>query len=198
MNTISREMLYRNTEKAARSLLGDLLVHYLPEGKLVGKIVETEAYLSENDPACHASRGKTRRNEAMFGPPGTAYVYLIYGIHNCFNVVTREKGIGEAVLIRSLEPLEGIDFMFRRRGVNDKLNLSSGPGKLCQALGITREHNGIELTRGSLVILDSGEQPVYEADSRIGISVAKDKKLRFYISDNPYVSTSSPVKRSGK
>ncbi len=188
MKIVSKNIFLNDTEKLALNLLGKLLMHRLPEGDVVGKIVETEAYLSKNDPACHASRGKTRRNEAMFGHPGTAYVYLIYGMYYCFNVVTREKGIGEAVLIRALEPLEGIDYMCRRRGTADKLNLASGPGKLCQSMGITKDHNGIELTRGDLVILDAGEKPPYKTSPRIGISTARDKMLRFYITENPYVS----------
>ncbi len=189
MKVISKTMFLNDTEKSARNLLGKLLVHRLPEGEVAGKIVETEAYLSEKDSACHASRGKTRRNEAMFGPPGTAYVYLIYGMYYCFNVVTREKGIGEAVLIRALEPLEGIDYMCHRRGTSHKLNLASGPGKLCQAMGITKDHNGIELTgQYNLFILDTGENLPYKRSPRVGISTAKNKLLRFYVPHNPYVS----------
>ena len=188
MKTLSEDFFTHDTVQAAQDLLGKILVHSLPEGTVSGKIVETEAYLSKDDPACHASRGKTKRNEAMFGPAGRAYVYLIYGMYYCFNAVTREEGVGEAVLIRALEPLEGIPWMQQRRGTSDILNLTSGPGKLCQAMGITRHHNGISLTESKLTIVDSREDLKIESSPRIGIKTGVDKLLRFYISGNPYVS----------
>lgn len=198
MKTLPKEYFKEDTVKVAKGLLGKVLVHTLPEGVSLGKIVETEAYLSKDDPACHASRGKTRRNEAMFGPAGTAYVYLIYGMYYCFNVVTREEGVGEAVLIRALEPLEGILQMQQRRGTPNTLNLTNGPGKLCQAMGISKEQNGISLTNRNLTIVDSPEKPRIQSSPRIGIKTGVDKLLRFYIAENPYVSARALSRPSKK
>lgn len=187
MKVLSEDFFLDDTIQVARNLLGKYLMHRLPEGEVMGKIVETEAYLSKDDPACHASRGKTRRNEAMFGPPGTSYVYLIYGMYYCFNVVTGEEGVGEAVLVRALEPVKGIDQMRRRRGTSPQ-NITNGPGKLCRAMGINKEHNGKRLNQGNLLLLDAEEKPPVEKSTRIGIKAAAEKMLRFYIPGNPYVS----------
>jgi DNA-3-methyladenine glycosylase len=186
--------LLLDTPSAARALLGAVLDHRAPEGTTVGRIVETEAYLCD-DPACHAHRGETPRNRAMFGPPGRAYIYLIYGMHRCFNVVTGPAGRGEAVLIRALEPLAGIDLMRARRGVADVRNLCNGPGKLVQAMGLLPEHYGADLARGPLRLLEAGSTPQAAAPDariravpRVGISVAADLPLRFYAEGNPWVS----------
>ncbi|PKM81377.1 MAG: 3-methyladenine DNA glycosylase [Firmicutes bacterium HGW-Firmicutes-13] len=188
MKVLSKDFFLNDTVKVAQNLIGKYLKHSLPEGEVMGRIVETEAYLSRDDPACHAFRGKTRRNEAMFGSPGTSYVYLIYGMYYCFNVVTQKEGVGEAVLIRALEPLKGIDYMRYRRGTSKQYDITNGPGKLCQAMGINKEHNGKSLNQGNLIILDSKEKPPIEKSPRIGINVAAEKLLRFYIPGNPYVS----------
>ncbi|RQD77253.1 MAG: DNA-3-methyladenine glycosylase [Candidatus Syntrophonatronum acetioxidans] len=188
MKELSRDFFREDTREVAQSLLGKIMVRHLPEGTAVCKIVETEAYLSHNDPACHASRGKTKRNEMMFGPPGRAYVYFIYGMYYCFNVVTGEEGQGEAVLVRALEPIKGIGLMKERRGVKDIFNLTSGPGKLCQALGIDKGMNGKDLLKGDLFIVDGGERPKIETSPRVGIRVAIDRHFRYYISGNPYIS----------
>lgn len=188
MNKILPKFYYNDTVNIARGLLGKILIHLLPEGLVMGKIVETEAYLSRDDPACHAVRGETKRNEAMFGPPGNAYVYLIYGMYYCFNVVTGKEGTGEAVLIRALEPLEGIMEMQQRRGISELSNLTNGPGKLCQAMGINKAHNKISLTDSDLVIMDTKENPLIASSPRIGIKAGTDLLLRFYIPNNPYVS----------
>ena len=180
---------------AAQALLGAVLWHKTEDGITAGRIVETEAYLF-GDPACHASRGMTPRNAVMFGPPGRAYVYFIYGMHLCFNVVTRPKGMGEAVLIRALEPLEGVDLMRRRRKTTDERHLCNGPSKLVMALGIRRDQNGEGLQRGNLRLLTAesypGENarnpPAIKASPRIGISAAKEWPLRFYFENNPFVS----------
>jgi DNA-3-methyladenine glycosylase len=177
------------TEDVARQLLGKLLVHNTADGVTAGRIVETEAYLFEDDPACHAARGKTVRNAAMFGSAGTAYVYLIYGIHYCFNVVTNREGVGEAVLVRALEPVCGLELMAARRGTEKTLQLASGPGKLCCAMEIGRLQNGADLLHSPLFLADDG----YQADQivstgRIGISVAAELPLRFYLAGNPYIS----------
>ena len=135
----------RHTVSVARDLLGYKLVHRSPEGMTAGLIVETEAYL-QGDPACHANRGMTPRNRPMFGPPGHAYVYFIYGLYFCFNVVSGPVGVGEAVLIRALEPQDGIELMQQRRGRTKISELCSGPAKLVQAMGIGRQHNNLDLT----------------------------------------------------
>jgi DNA-3-methyladenine glycosylase len=188
---IGKDLFEKDTIKAARSLLGAVLVHDSPEGRTSGIIVETEAYLSQDDPACHASKGKTKRNAVMFGPPGRAYVYLIYGCYYCFNAVTNKEGVGEAVLIRALEPLEGLELMKERRGPGQKLtNLTSGPGKLCDAMGISKEQNGLSLQKPPLYITAGVEieSSSIGVSGRIGINQAQDKPWRFFISGNIYLS----------
>ena len=192
MSPSGREFFARGTVQVARSLLGSVLIHRCEDGVTAGRIVETEAYLRD-DPACHASRGMTPRNAPMFGPPGRAYVYFIYGMYHCFNVVTAPKGVGEAVLIRALEPLVGLPLMARRRGTGDERAFCSGPGKLVLAMGIGREHNGISLLRGPLRILPHDSYPWegprrIKASPRVGISLAADLPLRFHLAGNPFVS----------
>ena len=176
------------TLAAAPALLGSLLVRELAGERLVGRIVETEAYLAEDDPACHAHRGETPRNRAMFGEPGHAYVYRIYGLHHCVNVVTEPAGRGAAVLIRALEPLQGLETMAGLRG---SLALTDGPGKLCQALGIDRALDQADLTReGALYLLrpvTAPPEPV-ETSARIGITLAADRPWRFFLAGNRWVS----------
>lgn len=188
---LDKDFYRRHTVTLARELLGKVLVHRSPEGVAAGKIVETEAYL-QDDPACHAARGRTGRNAAMFGPAGTAYVYLIYGIYHCFNVVAGEEGAGEAVLVRALEPLEGLALMQARRGKRRPLEKpASGPGNLCTAMGIDRRHNGICLSAPPLFLI-LGERPVSPEDitttRRIGISVGQELPLRFYLKKNAFIS----------
>ncbi len=190
----------RETEKVARDLLGAVLRCESPDGAASGRIVETEAYLGPHDPACHAVFGLTARTQHLFGPPGVSYVYLIYGIHWCFNAVTRETGHGSAVLIRALEPLEGIPLMReRRRHPPRDRDLCSGPGKLCQALGITRAHDGVSLSNSPLTI-SRGKRVPDEAvvvTPRIGITRAAGWPLRFFVGDNAHVSrTPSTLSRS--
>ncbi|MBI3984071.1 DNA-3-methyladenine glycosylase [Candidatus Microgenomates bacterium] len=186
-----------NTVDAAKTLLGQLLVRKVGAQELIGKIVETEAYLGVNDVACHAYRGQTPRNSVMFGPPGRAYVYFTYGLHYCFNVVTGPRGVGEAVLIRALEPLEGTAGMARHRfgkplsrTVLDSRQLCNGPAKLCQALRIDKQLNGHNLDHSPLRLL-AGEgvpQRRIVTATRIGIREDKPLPLRFYIAGNPCVS----------
>ncbi len=185
--------LLRDTVKAARGLLGWVLCRESARGLVSGVIVETEAYLSANDPACHASRGITKRNAAMFGPPGRSYVYLVYGLHHCFNVVTGRQGIGEAVLVRAVEPLQGMELMRLRRGDDVKVEkLACGPGNLCSAFAIDRSLDNHDLQNKPLYLKND---PVYRVDEdmigrtvRVGISCARNLPLRFYVKDNKYLS----------
>ncbi|MDK2985531.1 MAG: DNA-3-methyladenine glycosylase [Clostridia bacterium] len=182
---------YENdTEYVAKDLLGCQLIHYTSEGPTGGIIVETEAYLGKDDPACHSARGKTKRNETMFKGPGFSYVYLIYGIHYCYNVTTGPIDRPEAVLIRALEPKIGIELMQRRRNQNNFRNLCSGPGKLTQALGIDLSVDGERVDTGPVRIYPSNLQKKQEivTTTRIGISVACDWPLRYYIKGNKFIS----------
>jgi DNA-3-methyladenine glycosylase len=179
----------RDTALVARELLGKIMVSLSGRGPVAGRIVETEAYL-QGDPSCHAFKGVTPRNRVMFGPPGHVYVYFTYGMHYCFNVVANREGVGEAVLIRALEPLAGLDMMRERRGREKITDLCSGPGKLVQAMGIGREMYGHDLTQEPLVILE-GEPPAEDGvvvTTRVGIKVGVDLPLRFYIKNNGHVS----------
>jgi DNA-3-methyladenine glycosylase len=189
------------TVELARALIGCRLVHETRSGRFAGRIVETEAYLAD-DPASHAFRGRTPRTGVMFGPPGRAYVYLVYGLHLCFNVVSSPQGIGEAVLVRALEPLEGLEPMRRRRGVADERELCRGPGRLTQALGITRAHDGVDLRRGALRIEAPESSYVpgrIVAGPRVGLSVATRRALRFSVAGSRWISAASrpQVERRG-
>jgi len=189
---IESDFFLQDTELVAKKLIGHYLCRETDEGLLSGIIVETEAYLSTNDPACHASRGKTRRNATMFGPPGRAYVYFIYGNYYCFNVVTGPVGSGEAVLIRAVQPVEGKKLMIKRRGNKySEKNLTSGPGKLCQAFAIDKHFDGHHLRDKPLYLLSNdgtAEIGTVKSTPRIGLSVAKDKLLRFIAEGNEYLS----------
>jgi DNA-3-methyladenine glycosylase len=184
---LPRSFYNRPSVQVARDLLGKVLVH----GATGGIIVETEAYLGLDDAASHAYRGITRRNEVMFGPPGHAYVYFIYGMYECVNMVTEPAGTAGAVLIRAIEPLLGVELMqIRRPGAKRLRDLASGPGKLTLALGITRALNGADVTKGPLVVRDRrGEEPFeIAAGPRIGISKNADLPLRFTIAGSDFVS----------
>ena len=180
----------RATGIVARELLGAVLEHRTAEGTVRGRIVETEAYLGPDDPACHAAAGVTERTRILHGPPGHAYVYFIYGMHWCFNAVTREAGHGSAVLVRALEPLSGLALMRRRREIDDDVGLTSGPARLCEAFAIGRSQNGVRLDRGPLRILQGLSVPDESVliTPRIGIRKAADWPLRFLVKQNPFVS----------
>lgn len=199
---LKEEFYYRDSLIVAKELLGKILVHRSTEGALFGKIVETEAYRGPMDKAAHSYNNKrTARTEVMFGEAGRAYVYLIYGMYNCMNVVCEQVGIPQAVLIRAVEPLEGFDAMsFNRYGMtyaelskNKKINLSNGPGKLCKAMAIDRSLNGVNLLEDRLFILagDKLKEESIVHSKRIGIDYAEEAKdflWRFYIKDSLYVS----------
>lgn len=180
----------RPTAEVARDLLGAVLECRAGGVVARGRIVEVEAYLGPHDAACHAAVGFTRRNRNLHGPPGTAYVYRIYGMHWCVNAVTREAGHGSAVLVRALEPLDGIEAMRARRGGVSDRQLANGPGKLCQALGITGEHDGRRLDRGSLRLRPGTPVPdaAVVVTPRIGITHAAEWPLRYCIAGDPHVS----------
>jgi DNA-3-methyladenine glycosylase len=185
---LGKKFFNQPTIDLARALLGKYLVY----GDLKGKIVETEAYLYRGDPGCHASRGITSRNAPMFGPAGHTYVYFIYGMYHCLNIVSGKTGEGEAVLIRALEPLQGIALMQKRRKTMKIENLCNGPGKLTQAFGITRKHNNMSLIDGKLQIHNSREKPVIASGRRIGLSAGHELELRFFIKGNRFVSGNTP------
>ena len=170
----------QDTISLAKSLLGKILVREIDGAVLSGRIVKTEAYLHD-DPACHASRGMTPRNKPMFGEPGYTYVYFTYGFHYCLNIVSGKKGTAEAVLIRALIPIDGIDIMQKNRNKENLKDLCSGPGKLTQALGINKANNLTKLT-GDIIYLADAEYKVKEMieKPRIGIKEAVDKLWRFY------------------
>jgi len=193
---IPRKFYARPAETVARDLLGQTLVRTLSNGTvLAGRIVETEAYLGENDPACHTSRGKTDITRLFWGPPGFAYIYLCYGMYHCLNVVAEPEGRAGCVLFRALEPIAGIEHMRRRRNRPAKdTDLCSGPGRLCQALNIDVGLNAADMTFGNLLIAETRDTaPVIGMSPRIGIRKAADWPLRFYIVDNAHVSRARPA-----
>ena len=187
---LSQSFYARPTLQVAKALLGQILVHETPQGPAAGRIVEVEAYLPKNDPGCHAARGMTPRNQVMFGNPGHAYVYFCYGNHYLFNVVTEKKGTPGAVLIRALEPVKGTGMMVKRRGKFEAgdLGLTNGPGKLVQALGMGREHNGIPLWKKPVYLQKATRPEAIGVTTRIGITEGSELPLRFYLKGNPYLS----------
>jgi DNA-3-methyladenine glycosylase len=188
---LRRSFYNRPTLDVAKDLIGKVLVHDTRGGRASGVIVEVEAYIGESDPACHAAPGPTARNAPLYGPPGFAYVYLNYGIHYLVNAVTEAKGTPAAVLIRALEPKDGIATMRRRRGRRDipVHDLCRGPGNLTRALGITLRHNGLDLTGRSLRIEDQGlPRRDVSWSRRIGITVGVEQEWRVIAVGSPAVS----------
>ena len=188
---LRRTFFARPTLQVAEELVGKVLVHRAPEGLTAGMIVETEAYIGEDDPACHAAPGPTPRNQPLYGPPGVFYVYFNYGMHYLVNVVTEKAGSPAAVLLRALEPLEGLDLMTHRRGgraiaPND---LCRGPGNLTRAMGLSLAHNRLDVSGPSLYIEDRALVPGPLAwSSRIGISVGTEHAWRCYAARSRAVS----------
>jgi DNA-3-methyladenine glycosylase len=186
---LDRAFYERPTCEVARDLLGQVVVSLLPEGLTSGRIVETEAYLGADDPASHAARLRIGRVEVMWGEPGIAYVYRSYGIHAMLNVVAEPRGATGAVLIRALEPIAGIDLMRRWRGVEDERLLCSGPGRLCQALGIGLDLHGTDLVTSDRLWIEQGETACDVSSSgRIGISRGLELEWRYWITGNRHVS----------
>ena len=192
-NVLKRSFYSRPTLKVTEELLGKVLVHRTREGTASGVIVETEAYIGEDDPACHASFGRTARNEPLFGPPGFAYVYLNYGIHYLVNAVTEADGYPGAVLIRALQPLEGLELMQKRRAPDgraiDAHDLCRGPGNLTRALGITIRDNRLDLSESKLTIEDRGiAVGAIATGPRVGIRVAVERPWRYWVEGHRAVS----------
>ncbi len=184
---LPRSFYARHTIDVARDLLGKILVH----GSTAGRIVETEAYLGGDDLASHSARGITDRTRVIFGPPGHAYVYFIYGMYECLNLVVEPDGKPGCVLIRAVEPIAGLAIMQRRRPKARTVHdLASGPGRLTLALGITRAQNGVDVTRGRLTVRTPARAEPFEIEvtPRIGIRQCADLPLRYIIKGNPFVS----------
>jgi len=189
---LRRSFYEQPTIEVAQQLLGKYLIRKHPDGTTVGRIVETEAYIGPQDKACHASRGRTPRTEIMFGRAGHAYVYMIYGFHYMLNIVTEAADFPAAVLIRAVEPLEGLPLMQSRRQTERLRSLASGPGKLCRAFAIDRTLNGNDVCGKVLYLDDHGEPaPKVMTTPRIGVDYAgkwKHKPWRFLIKGNEFVS----------
>ena len=189
--TLPVRFFMRPTEVVAAELIGKVVVSTVGGLFTAGRIVETEAYLGYDDPASHGYRHRRNaRNGALFGPPGTWYVYLSYGMHWCANLVCQRSGLASAVLLRALEPLEGLDVMRQRRGALLDRQLCSGPGRLCQALGINRDLDGSAMAESPVMVLrgDRVTAPAISATSRIGITKAADWPLRFHLAGSPWTS----------
>ena len=191
---LTPEFYGRDTTCVARDLLGKLLVRSSREGVTSGRIVEVEAYLHEDDPACHAARGCTPSNRAMFGPPGRAYVYPIHSRY-CLNAVTMERGVASAVLIRAVEPLEGVALMQRRRQRESLFELARGPARLCEAFAVDRRLDHWDLTRGQRLWICQGPDARLHDEEigqsvRIGVTAAHHLPLRYFVKRSPYVSGS--------
>jgi DNA-3-methyladenine glycosylase len=208
LHKLPRSFYLRPTLRVAQDLLGMILVRCWRGKRLLGRIVETEAYLGEQDAASHAYRGRTTRNEVMFGIGGHLYVYFTYGMHYCCNVVTEKPGVGSAVLIRALEPLEGVRVMARNRDIAlprtvdcgaphpALVQLCSGPAKLCQALGVTREENGANLCGRTIWIAENlghNSPPLIATSTRVGITGGRAHEWRFFVKDSVFVSRGKPV-----
>jgi DNA-3-methyladenine glycosylase len=202
MNKLERDFYNRDSVTVAKELLGKYLVHNVNGEKLTGKIVEVEAYMGPTDKAAHSyNNRRTERNEIMYGSPGFAYVYIIYGMYNCMNVVVEEINRPQAILIRALEPVDGLETMSKFRynkkynelSKSEKKGLTNGPGKLCKALNITRGQNGEDLCGNKLYIEENENKENFEVVTTTRINIdyaeeAKDYPWRFYIKDNIYVS----------
>lgn len=193
LKTLPRSFYDRSTLDVARDLIGKRLCCHLHDNFLSARIVETEAYIGREDEACHAATGRTNRNQVMFGPPGYTYVYFIYGMYHCLNVVTEREGFPAAVLIRAAEPREGFGLTNEAGMISRAL---SGPGKLCREFGLTLEHNGLSLTGSKLFVADANEIPrAVSRSARVGLSKGNDKQWRFFDADSQTVSKGPSYER---
>jgi DNA-3-methyladenine glycosylase len=193
---LGRRFFSRHPTKVARDLIGKTIVRRLDDGTILeGIITETEAYGGKEDPASHAFRGITPRNRVMFGRAGRAYVYFTYGFHHCLNFVTGKYGLASAVLIRAIEPTKGLEVMALSRKTTDISALTNGPGKLCQAMSIDRSLNGIDAVsrQSEIFVLDTGLRPRVATSTRVGISKGKEKKWRFFKSNDRLSKTGNLV-----
>lgn len=194
---LPRSFYLRPTLTVAKDLIGCVLVRHIGRRIVAGRIVEVEAYRGEKDPASHAYRGKTKRNEVMFRNGGYLYVYFTYGMHFCCNVVTEDEGLGRAVLIRAVEPLAGIAVMRKNRpGIETDHDLCNGPAKLCQAFAIDRKDNGTDLCGNAIYIAHDPTSPrkiIVARSTRVGISAGREKQWRFFEKGNPCVSRGRPA-----
>lgn len=194
MNKIDKEFYQRSAKEVGMDLLGLILVHESEDGVVKGKIVEVEAYMGKEDKAAHSYKDNQKgRTRIQYGEGGYAYIYLIYGMHYCMNVVANQKDIPESILIRGIEPIEGIDIMIKRRRTNNVKNLCNGPGKLCAAFGITKSNYGMDLCGNTLYIEKPEVDDKFEIQSskRINIDYAEEASdflYRYTIKDNKYVS----------
>lgn len=199
LKKLPRSFYLQPTLTVAKKLLGLFFVRRIGSTTLIGKIVEVEAYLGRRDPASHTYRGKTKRNEVMFRRGGHLYVYFTYGMHFCANVVTEETGIGHAVLLRAVEPIQGVAVMRKNRKQrhdSDERTLCSGPARLCQAFGIGRMENGVDLCGSEIWIARDVNATVttrVSRSSRVGITSAKHHRWRFFLKNNPFVSRGKPA-----
>ena len=193
MARLGRVFFEEDAPQVARKLIGNLLVRASDGKRLSGAIVEAEAYRGSNDPASHAYRGRTKRNDVMFGDPGHAYVYFTYGNHFCLNLTCEPAGVPAAVLVRAIEPREGIEEMKARRGVEKVQDVANGPGKLTKALGIGRELNGEDLVTSERLFLEEGEKPRrVGSSSRVGISSGTAYRWRYFVEGSRFVSPGKP------
>lgn len=186
---LDRDFYLRPTLEVACDLIGKVLVYKRKKNILSARLVEVEAYIGEDDPACHAAVGKTKRNAVMYGPGGFSYIYFIYGMYYCLNIVTEREGSPAAILLRGAEPIGGIEIMKKRYSNPNANRLTDGPGKICKAFNLTREHNGVDLVGGNLYLEDCGYKPFkIERSERIGIKKGMNKRWRFYEPVSSYIS----------
>ncbi len=190
---LKRSFFERYTPDVARELVGSSLVRVVGERRVTGIVVETEAYRGPRDPASHAHRGVTHRNIVMFGPPGFAYVYFTMGVHYCLNVSTEAVGSPGAVLLRAVQPVDGIDVMSENRGVDDIRRLASGPGNLAKAFAVDGAFNGEDLVNSDRLYFERGKAvgPV-RATARVGVAEARSRPWRYYVRGSPFVSRGRP------